>query len=138
MSTDRKRVNLTKWKIMMKGQQSIPRKLYPYEQLAIEKNEQIKKKINDEKKKEKEKTKLRNHVMMRLKYGHKGDDASIKIQRAFKRFMKDYDTLKKKHETRQAKELNNLLENYLKPQLKRSRSPNFNERPPKRTRTKQK
>lgn len=54
---------------------------------------------------------------MRLKYGDIGDDASIKIQRAFRSFMK----LKKKYEARQAEELETLLKNYLKHILKRTR-----------------
>lgn len=98
-----------------------------------------------------EKNALRRHVEMKLRYGNEGpaaakkiqesfknfmklkakqqekeakekDIASRKIQRAFKSFMTDVKELKKKRDARHAKELNNLLANYLKPKLKRERN----------------
>lgn len=136
-NVDRTRgVNLTKWKRMreMTTEKSTPRKPYKYELIKIEKNEQIKKKEKKEKKKERESTALRNHVMLRLKYGDKRDGAATTIQRKFRNVMKDLTTIKKKHAERQAKEVNTLMANFLKPNLKRSRTNDFNNKiPVKRT-----
>tara|TARA_Y100000389_G_C17469730_1_gene529217 strand:- start:8708 stop:9217 length:510 start_codon:yes stop_codon:yes gene_type:complete len=131
-----RRIDLTKWKKMreMKTEKSTPRKLYNYELIKIEKNKQIKKKEENEKKKKRESMAFGNHVMLRLKHGDKGDVASIKIQRAFRSFMKDSDTKKKKYAESKAKELNNLMANFLRPKLKRSRTNDFNNQiPAKRT-----
>lgn len=144
----RKKVDVSKWRKMMK-----PR----YDQ--IERLAQ-------------EKTALRRHVDMKLRYGNEGpvaakkiqesfknymklkmkqqekdakekDIASRKIQKAFKSFMTDVKELKKKRDARHAKELNNLLANYLKPKpkpkLKRERNSknnNANRGPTKRIRVK--
>lgn len=131
-----RRWNLTKWKRMMEmtTEKSTPRKPYKYELIKIEKNKQIKKKEENEKKKERESTALRNHVMLRLKYGDKRDGAATTIQRKFRKVMKNLKEIKKKYAERQAKEVNTLIANFLKPKLKRSRTSDFNNKIPiKRT-----
>lgn len=154
MST-RKKVDVSKWKKMMK-----PR----YEQIEGFREQKMK---NNERM-AREKMALRRHVELKLLYGNKGPTAakkiqesfknymkskmkreekeakekgiaSKKIQRAFKSFMTDVKELKKKRDARHAKELNNLLENYLKPKLKRERNSknnNANRGPTKRMRIK--
>ena len=143
MST-RKKVDVSKWRKMMK-----PR----YEQIRGFREQ----KMRNNERMAREKTALRRHVEMKLKYGNEGpaaakkiqesfknymkfkkfreDVASKKIHKAFKNFMGDIEKIKKRQEARLAKEANNLLKNLLKPKLKRernSKNTNANRGPSKR------
>lgn len=126
MSTRRKApINLTAWKKMMEGAKKTTRAPYPYETMKTERNKKKEEKEKELNRIEKEMSALRVHAMLRKKYGYNGDNAAVKIQRAFKSIKKDYHTLRKKQDERRAKEVENLLENFLKPERKRSRNNNI-------------